>query len=81
MGMSEARRKPRLPSFVVLRETRTGTWKFLAQVRRKPGLGAQAARTQAILEATRGRAKAGEAYAAILASEWRVAQRWNSPAD
>ena len=71
--------KPRPPSFVVLRETAGGTWKFLGEVRRKPGLAAQAARTQAILEATGGKAKAGEMYAAVLASEWRIAQEWNAP--
>lgn len=66
------------PSFVVLRETADGAWELLGEVRRKPGLTAQAARTQAILEATGGQAKAGEVYAAVLASEWRVAQKWSA---
>ena len=54
---------------------------FLGEVRRRPGLTAQAARTRAILEATGGKAKAGEVYAAVLASEWRVAQRWDPPSE
>ena len=77
--MPEIPAKPSPPSFVVLRETSGGAWKLLGEVRRKPGLAAQAARTQAILEATGGKVKAGEAYAAVLASEWRVAQKWNAP--
>ena len=35
-----------------------------------------AARSQAILDATQGRAKADEVYAAVLRSEWRVALDW-----
>lgn len=70
--------KPRPPSFVVLRETTDGAWKLLGEVRRKPGLAALAARTQAILDATGGQAKPGEVYVAVLASEWRVAQKWNA---
>jgi len=77
--MREMPSKPTPPSFVVLRETADGAWEFLGEVRRKPGLAAQAARTQAIFEATAGKAKAGEVYAAVLASEWRVAQKWNAP--
>ena len=76
--MSETQ-KPSRPSFVVLREKAGGAWEYLGKVRRKPGLAAQAARTQAILDATGGKAKAGEVYAAVLASEWRVAQKWNAP--
>jgi hypothetical protein len=40
---------------------------------------AAAARTQAILDATGGKAKAGEVYAAVLRSEWRVALDWRPP--
>jgi hypothetical protein len=34
---------------------------------------ARAARAQAILDATKGKATPGEVYAAVLRSEWRVA--------
>jgi hypothetical protein len=67
------------PSFMVLREDTDGVWSFLGEFRRKPGLAAQAARTQAILEATGCAAKVGENYAAVLSSEWRVSQKWNAP--
>jgi hypothetical protein len=77
--MPEIPTKPSPPRFVVLRETTGGAWKILGEVRRKPGLAAQAARTHAIFEVTGGKAKAGEVYAAVLASEWGVAQKWNAP--
>lgn len=77
--MSQVPKNPQLPSFVVLRKTDAGTWQFLGEVRRKPGLTAQAARTDAILQATGGAATGNEVYAAVLASEWRIAQEWNPP--
>ena len=77
--MPEPQNKPSPPSFAVLRQTCANTWEYLGEVRRKPGLTAHAARTHAILEATNGAAKAGETYAAVLSSEWRVAQKWSAP--
>jgi hypothetical protein len=41
--------------------------------RRQPGLTATAARAQAVKDATKGRAREGDVYAAILCSEWRIA--------
>ena len=69
------------PGFVVLRQVATDEWQFLGEVRRRQGLPARAARTQAILEATNGRAKEGEVYAAVLRSEWRVAMDWVPPTE
>jgi hypothetical protein len=40
---------------------------------------ARAARSQAILDATQGKAKAGDVYAAVLRSEWPVALDWLPP--
>jgi hypothetical protein len=74
----QTRRPP--PGFVVLQRVGDG-WKLLGEFERKPGLTARAARSQAILEATEGRAKAGETYAAVLRSEWRVALDWSPPPD
>ena len=68
------------PGFVVLRQVGEGRWEYLGEVPRKRGLPARAARTQAILEATNGAARAGEVYAAVLRSEWRVALDWAPPA-
>jgi hypothetical protein len=48
-------------------------------VPRKRGLPARAARSQAILDVTEGKAKAGEVYAAVLRSEWRIAMDWQPP--
>ena len=64
------------PGFVILRQMPNGQWQMLGEVPRKRGLTARAARSQAILEATNGTAKAGEVYAAILRSEWRIARDW-----
>jgi len=67
------------PGFVVLRQAPDGQWQLLGEIRRKPGLTARAARSQAILDATDGAAKDGEVYAAVLRSEWRVALDWLPP--
>jgi hypothetical protein len=61
------------PSFVVLKKAGADTWKVVGEVRRRPGLAARAARAQAVEDATKGKAKAGEVYGAILRSEWRIA--------
>jgi hypothetical protein len=71
-------RNPTAPGFVVLRHVGADTWwQLLAELPRKRGLPARAARTQAVFEATGGSAKAGEVYAAVLRSEWRVALDWD----
>ncbi len=64
------------PGFVVLQQTSGGEWQMLGEVPRRRGVTARAARSQAILEATKGSAKAGEVYAAVLRSEWRIAMDW-----
>jgi hypothetical protein len=64
------------PGFVVLRELPDGRWELLGEVVRRRGLPARAARSRAILDTTGGKARAGEVYAAVLRSEWRVAQDW-----
>jgi hypothetical protein len=68
------------PAFVVLRREPDGQWTFLGEFARRRGLPARAARSAAIQEATRGGARAGETYAAVLRSEWRIAQDWAPPA-
>jgi hypothetical protein len=67
------------PGFVVLRQVAEGQWQLLGEAPRKPGLPARAARSQAILDVTKGTAAAGEVYAAVLRSEWRVAMDWAPP--
>jgi len=64
----------------VLHRVGPDEWRLLGEVPRKRGLPARAARTQAILDATDGRATQGEVYAAVLRSEWRVATDWALPA-
>jgi hypothetical protein len=77
--MNKSRKRPSAPGFVVLRQLANSRWELLAEVPRKRGLPARAARSQAILEATGGKAKAGEVYAAVLRSEWRIAMDWAPP--
>jgi hypothetical protein len=69
----------RVPAFVVLQQLADGRWRLLGEFDRKPGMTAKAARSHAILEATGGKAQAGEVYAAVLRSEWRVAIDWQPP--
>jgi hypothetical protein len=71
MHMSEPVR--RTAGFVVLQEVGEGQWQMIGEAERRPGLPARAARIQAVMDATRGAAKPGEMYAAILRSEWRIA--------
>ena len=80
MMEKRAERGPQ-PGFVVLRRMDGGSWQLLGEVPRRRGLPARAARSAAILEASGGRARAGEAYAAVLRSEWRVAQDWTPPTE
>ncbi len=77
--MSSSKQKPAAPGFVVLRQVGEGRWNLLGEFERKPGMTARAARSQAILDATQRKAKAGEADAAVLRSEWRVALDWLPP--
>jgi len=71
--MSAGTREPSGPGFVVFRKLDDDTWRLVAEVPRKRGLTARAARTRAILDATNGRVEGTEVYAAVLRSEWRVA--------
>jgi hypothetical protein len=61
------------PGYVVLRKVGEDRWRLLGEADRQPGKTARAARAQAITDATGGKVKAGEVYAAVLRSEWRIA--------
>ena len=63
------------PGFVILRGVGNGRWRVVGEADRRPGLSAEAARAQAVRDATGSPAGAGETYAVVLRSEWRVAQR------
>jgi hypothetical protein len=71
--MADESAHPAGPAFVVLRQVDGDTWQLLGEVPRRRGVPARAARGQAILDATGGKATSGEVYAAVLRSEWRVA--------
>jgi hypothetical protein len=72
-------RKRPAPGFVVLRQVGEDRWRMLGEVPRRRGVPARAARSQAIMDATGGKAKPGEVYAAVLRSEWRVSLDWKHP--
>ena len=76
--MPKTRNKPTPPGRVVLRETSPGRWELIGEAARQPGLTARAARTAAVMDATKGKAKPGQVYAAVLRSEWRLALDWAS---
>lgn len=60
---------------MVLRATADGYWRLAGEADRRPGLPAEAARHQAIYDVTGAPAGDGVAYAVVLRSEWRMAQR------
>ena len=61
------------PGYVVFRQVGKDRWQLVGEVDRKPGQTAKRARAQAIEDATRGKAKPGEVYRALLRSEWKIA--------
>jgi hypothetical protein len=63
----------RKPGYVVLRRVGEDRWKVVGEVERRPGQTAKAARAQAIRDAMGRDPKAGEAFRAVLLSEWRIA--------
>jgi hypothetical protein len=67
---------PSRPGYVVLRQEGQAQWRMIGEAERKPGMTARGARLQAIKDATGGRAKEGEVYAAVLRSEWRIAMEY-----
>jgi hypothetical protein len=77
--VSKSDQRSAVPGFVVLRKVGQDRWKLLGEVARRRGMTARAARSHAIADATEGKAKAGEVYAAVLRSEWRVALDWDPP--
>lgn len=59
---------------MVLRQVGPDRWERVGEAERRPGQTARKARAQAIADATGGAAKPDEVYAAVLSSEWRIAQ-------
>lgn len=74
--MSSLRKKPVHPGLVVLHEVSPGHWELIGEVARVQGLTARAARTAAVMTASKSKAKPGDVYAAVLRSEWRMAIDW-----
>ena len=60
--------------YVVLQQTKAGDWRVLGEVARQPGLPARKSRAQAVRDVLGREPKAGEVFAVLPRSEWRVAQ-------
>ncbi len=71
--MTRATAAPRGPAFVVLRRLDDDTWQLIGEVPKRPGLPARKARARANADATGSEPAAGDRYAAVLRSEWRIA--------
>jgi hypothetical protein len=77
--MPKMKKATRKRGFVVLRKIRAGTWELLGKFDYRPGSTSRTARYLAVREATNGKARPGEVYAAVPRSEWRVALDWQLP--
>jgi hypothetical protein len=64
------------PGYVVLRQVGPQEWQLVGEAPRRPGLTAKKARAQAIQDATGGKARPDEVYAAVLRSEWRISLQY-----
>jgi hypothetical protein len=67
--MSETKSRP---TYVVLQQVADDSWRLVGEAERRPGLTAKRARVQAVADALGREPAAGETYAAILRSEWRI---------
>lgn len=74
--MARSGKRPGRPGLVVLRKSGERRWELLGEVDRRGGLTAREARTAAVVAVTRGKARPGEVYAAVLRSEWRLSLDW-----
>jgi hypothetical protein len=66
---------PGAGGYVVLHEAEPDHWVVVAEVQRRPGLPARKSRVQAVTDALGREPAAGEVYAALPRSEWRVARQ------
>lgn len=71
--MSERAQERGVPGYVVLRHRGGDRWQLVGEADRRPGHAARRARAQAVVDAAGRAAQAGEVYAVVPRSEWRVA--------
>ena len=69
--MPEVRPSIGAAGFYVFRRVGEDRWQLIGEVARRPGLTARKAR-----DAAGGEPGAGEVYAAVLRSEWRIAREY-----
>lgn len=58
--------------YVVLQELKPEEWRVLGEVGRRPGLPARKSRAQAVRDVLGREPRAGETFAVLPRSEWRL---------
>lgn len=58
--------------YVVLQQLKPDEWRVLGEVGRRPGLPARKSRAQAVRDVLRREPHAGEMFAVLPRSEWRL---------
>ena len=64
---------PRHGGYVVFQEVRSGEWRLLGEIDRRPGLPARRSRAQALRDVIGREPADGEVFAVLPRSEWRNA--------
>jgi hypothetical protein len=60
------------PGYVVLQQVSADEWRLVGEADRRPGLPARKSRAQALRDVVGRDKKAGEVFAVVPRSEWRV---------
>ena len=63
---------PTAGAYVVFQQLRENEWRLIGEVNRRPGLPARKSRAQAIRDVLGREPRAGEAFAVLPRSEWRL---------
>jgi hypothetical protein len=64
---------PNAGTYVVFRQAPSGDWHVVGEIGRRPGLAARKSRAQAVRDVLGREPEAGDVYAVLPGSEWRVA--------
>ncbi len=60
--------------YVVLQETKSGDWRVLGEIDRRPGLPARRSRAQAVRDVLGREPRPSESFAVLPRSEWRLSR-------